>query len=122
MSAWDRICGAAVIRRLFARGRTKETMHRSLTAASLIALVAGVISGCMAASSTVWRQLPVEAGLPSIGSVFVIEPIVDGIGPPGNVGRDLPSVRRNVLARILAIVREHFPTAGIAEPGPYAVP
>src|SRR5262245_6288415 len=44
MSAWNRICGAAVIRRPFARRSTKETMHRSLPAASLIALVAGTVS------------------------------------------------------------------------------
>jgi len=49
--------------------------------------------------------------------VFVMEPAVQNIGPPGNVARNLPAVRQQLLGRILAIVRESFPAAQAVEPG-----
>jgi hypothetical protein len=88
----------------------------------LIAATAAVafVSGCAATTSVQWNQPLVVAALPSTGPVFVMEPVIQGIAPPGNVGRNLPAIGRDVLNRILAIVRERFPGAEIAEPGPEA--
>jgi hypothetical protein len=82
-------------------------------AALPIALAIG-LCGCAARSASHWDR-PVEAtALPSVGPVFVMEPIVSGTAAPGNVGRDFASIKSAVAARILAVVRERFSQARIA--------
>jgi hypothetical protein len=68
-----------------------------------------------------WNHPVAAAGRPGAGLVFVMEPAVDRIGPPGNVGRDLPAATELVRDRILSIVRERYPAADVATAGPYAL-
>jgi hypothetical protein len=84
--------------------------------------ICGVMSGCTATSRVQWDGPHVPAARPVAGPVFVMAPIVDRIGPPGNVARDLPAATQLVLDRILSIVRERYPAADMAEAGPYALP
>jgi hypothetical protein len=84
--------------------------------------VAALASACAAAARTEWRGRPGDANLPTTGPVFVMEPLVNAVGPPGNVGRDLPAVSRDLLGRILAVVRERFPASEPVARGPYALP
>ena len=84
-------------------------------------MILAVAAPACAANSSIQSNHPITAtDRPSTGPVFVMEPIVVGTASPGNIGRDFPSIKRTVVTRILAIVRERFPGAEIADAGPQA--
>jgi len=60
-----------------------------------------------------WNLAPVRTAAPTDGPVFVLAPAVQP-SEPGNVGRDFDAIRAAVADRILAIVRQRFPTAQLA--------
>jgi len=82
--------------------------------AALILTVAAIAAGC-AARSVSWDRPPVAIALPSRGPVFVMAPIITATGGAGNVGTDFAAVRASVAERMLAIVKERFPDAAIAD-------
>jgi len=82
--------------------------------ASLVVVLLG--AGC-AARSVTWNLAPVGTAAPTNGPVFVLAPVVRP-SEPGNVGRDFAVIRAAVADRILAIVRQRFPTAQLAAARP----
>ena len=78
---------------------------RSLVRTSLlVAALAG--SGCASTSSIRWSRSPDASGVPRAFPVFVMEPLVEGSAGPGNAGRNIPAVKRQVRERILTITSE----------------
>ena len=79
---------------------------RLLVRTSLLATaLAG--SGCASASSIRWNRGLDPPGVPAMGRVCVMEPLVEGSAAPGNVGRNISVVKQEVRERLLAIVSEH---------------
>jgi len=85
---------------------------------ALILVAAAAATACASNSSVQWNHPLVASGLPPAGPVFVMEPAIAGTASPGNIGRDFSSIKRTVLARLLAIVKERHPGAEVAEGGP----
>lgn len=95
---------------------SKEWPRARVLAVMLV--ITAAATGCATTASIQWNPAPVSAAVPAEGPVFVMEPHIEGSASPGNVGRDFAAIQNLVLARTLAIVRERYPAADVAEPGP----
>jgi hypothetical protein len=80
--------------------------------ASIIAALA--VAGCASTSSVRWSPALDPFRAAAAGPVFVMEPMVEGSASPGNIARNFPAVRQEVLARILSILSGHSATVGVA--------
>jgi hypothetical protein len=88
--------------------------------ASIVAAAAVVLPGCAATGSASWVHPVTPGAAPTVGPVFVMEPIVAGTASPGNVGRDFAKIRRDVAQLVLSVVQERFPDATVVTPTLFA--
>ena len=87
---------------------------------SIVAATALALSGCAATGSASWVQPVVPGAAPSLGPVFVMEPMIAGTASPGNVARDFAALRHEVAQLVLTVIRERFSEARIVIPTPFA--
>jgi hypothetical protein len=96
---------------------------RTLVPAAVLFVASLAFSGCASTASTRWARPLDPAAVRDAGPLLVMKPLVEGTASPGNVGRNFPAITQELLARILAIVRERCPRADVAavEPPPIAL-
>ena len=83
---------------------------------TFIALLSAVfLSACAARTSVQWNPQPAAVEHSPVGLVFVMEPVVAATASPGNVGRDVPAITRELATHVLTAVRERFPHAELAD-------
>ena len=102
--------------RRFSHYRAEETIAASLSHRLAIVVTLAVVPvGCAVKGSSRWERPLDRSAVSSAGAVFVMEPTIGVSALRGNVGRNVVEIRTTVAARILAIVRERFPAAQIAD-------
>jgi len=94
-------------------------MTRRLSVRTVFVVATIVICACAPTSGTHWDRSLKTPAAPAAGPVVVMEPIVEGTAAPGNVGRNLTAVRKEVQLRILASVRERATTIDIPDTPPH---
>ncbi|HVH28359.1 MAG TPA: hypothetical protein VM818_16455 [Vicinamibacterales bacterium] len=83
-------------------------------AGNVLITAALAVAGCASTSSVRWNPTLDPFKAPASGPVFVMEPMVEGTASPGNVGRNFPAGRQEVLARVLSILREQSAAVDVA--------
>jgi hypothetical protein len=85
----------------------------------MVTAAALVLAGCAATRSVSWVHPVVLDAAPTVGPVFVMEPLVSGTASPGNIGRDFAAIRRDVATMVLSVVQKRFPDARVVTPTPF---